>query len=451
MAQHLFQRRPNHSYPVIQRGQGPYLFDQDGNKYFDAVGGAGVACLGHGLKEMGTTLGHFIQDSGYLHGMQFTSKVIEEYSDELMAHAPIGLSKIQFMGSGSEAIEAALKLAYQFFLSKYGNHRKNKFLYTRPGYHGSTLLALSISGKARDQESYQSLLQEHPSIPLPACQRCPYQLQRESCDLHCTRELEKAILHHGPENLAAYVIEPIGGASSGVAILPDDYLRKAKEICARHDLLLIFDEVMCGYGRSGKWFACDHYGISPDILTLGKGMAGGLFPLAGLLCSEEVYQTVVDKQGSFKHGHTFTNHLLAIKAAQLVYRTIVQEDLLSNVQDRGTQLAEGLHALKARNPLIGEVRGKGLLLAFDLVMDGQPGKFFPRSFQMAEKVVGTAMKEGLNLYFSTEFKANREGDAILIMPPYNLTKAQAEELIDRLERVLAKVCQDHNNEAEKSI
>ena len=442
MAAHIFQRRPNFEYPKIIQGEGPYLFDTNGKKYIDAIGGAGVACLGHGLHGITDQIAQHMKQTGYLHGMQFTSSAVEEFADEFVSEAPAPLSKIQFMCSGSEASEAAMKLAYQYYVARDKNHKKNKFLYTIPSYHGSTGLALSVTGKVRDQESFQSLLTSHPSISMPQRERYPYSSKKAGPDLDSTIELENTIARVGPENIAAFIIEPYGGASSGAAVLPDHYLQKAREICTRNDILLIFDEVMCGYGRTGKWFACDHYGVAPDILIAGKSLAAGLFPLSAILCTEAVFSQVVREHGAFKHGHTFTNHHLAIQAAQVVFRHIRDHDLLGNINRQEEYLFHRLRVLREKYPFIGDIRGKGFLIGMELVQDPETGDPFSRSAQMAEKVVITAMSKGLNLYFSIEFLPGRLGDAIMLMPPYNMTRVQIDETVDLMDSTFKSVARE---------
>lgn len=434
----LFKRRHGYRYPLIVKGEGPYLFDSDGKRYLDAIGGAGVACLGHGLREIVEEIGPVLSETGYLHGMQFRSRELEEYSEFLISRAPKPLSKVQFMSSGSEATEAALKLAYQFQFAKYGNHKRTKFIYNAPSYHGSTGLALSVTGKKRDQAFFPGLILsslQTPCVPMAHCERCPYGLNPESCNFYCTDQLERAILEAGPDCIAALVIEPYGGASSGASLLAEGYLKRAKSICDRYGILTIFDEVMCGNGRTGKLFACDHHGVSPDILTTGKSLAAGLFPLSAIFCTNEIYDTVIGAHGGFKHGHTFTNHHLAVAAALSVSKYIERHKLLENVARNSEELISKLYRLKDRYPIIGDVRGKGFLIGIELRDPSKPGSTpFPRSMQISEKVVTEAMNLGLNLYFSIEYQPGDVGDAVMLMPPYNFSLDHIEETIDLLSK-----------------
>jgi len=434
----VFQRRLDYNYPRIVGGEGIYLYDREGKRYIDAAGGAAVACLGYGNREIVRRVSEAIARYGYIHASQFSSDLIENFARKLVAVAPSRLQKVFFVSSGSEATEAAVKLAYQYHVSLRGDHDRRKIIYTVPSYHGSTMFALSLTGKTSDQMAFRGLLTSFPSIPSATCNRCPYGKTFPACDLYCADALEKKILAEGPDSIAAFIIEPIVGSSLGVSVPPDGYLARIRSICDRYGVLLIFDEIMCGFGRTGKWFASQHWAVEPDISTMGKGLAAGLVPLSAVFCSETIFETIKRTQGNFKHGHTFTNHQFSLAVGDAVFDYIQENDLVTNVDRQGAYLLTQLEGLRELS-FVGDVRGKGLFAGFELVRYKQSNTPFERSAHFAEHVLQTAMKKGLNLYFSIGYTDDGTGDSILLAPPYTVTRAEIDEIMITLRRVLESV------------
>lgn len=434
----IFHRRLEYNYPYITHGNGIYLYDENGNSYIDAVGGAAVANIGHGIKEISEKICSYLTKYSYIHASQFTTRPIEEYAEKLVSIAPPNLKKVYFVSGGSEATETAIKLAYQYHQSK-GNIKKNKIIYRWPGYHGSTMLATSLTGKAGVQKAFSGLLCNFPRINAPVCYRCPYNLASSLCQLECAKELEDKILEIGTENIFAFIIEPVIGASVGVAIPPNGYLEKIREICSRYDITLIFDEIMCGFGRTGKWFASQNWTIAPDITTVGKGISGGIVPLAAVFCADDIVKSIREKFGNFAHGFTFANNQFTTAVGNIVYDYIVEKNLLSNVNISGDYLLNKLKEIEKTFNIVGEVRGIGLFTGLELVQDKESKLPFERSLHVAEQVLQKAMHKGLNLYFSIGHAEGENGDAVIIAPPFTVTFSEIDKIINILGEVLKEI------------
>ncbi|GHG62166.1 aminotransferase class III-fold pyridoxal phosphate-dependent enzyme [Comamonas sp. JC664] len=432
----LFHRRFEHRYPRIVRGSGAWLYDDEGNTFLDAVGGAGVAILGHGLEELARQAAESMRHVSYLHGTQFTTPELEAYGERLVALAPDNISHVLLMGSGSDAVETALKLAYQFHLGKSGTGRKREVIATEPGYHGATGLALAVTGKARDRLLFSGLLREQHFIPAPDVYRRP-----EQSGEACADALERKILEVGPENCLAFIVEPVIGASMGVSVPPTGYLQRVRDICDRYDVTLIFDEVMCGFGRCGTWFASEASGVQADIIVQGKGMAAGLLPLSAVYASRAIVEQLHRDGVNFAHGFTFTNHPFSAAVGARVLDVIERDDLLENVQRQGHELRGRLRELTAF-PWVDDVRGLGLFCGFELVADKHTRRAFPRTARLAEQVLQRAMRRGGNFYFSIGYLPDGSGDSILVMPPYNVTTPELNAMVTVLRDTLAELDPD---------
>lgn len=431
----IFHRRLDYDYPYITHGNGIYLYDEEGKSYIDAVGGAAVVNIGHGVEEISEKIASYIKKYSYIHASQFTTRTIEEYAEKLIKIAPPGIKKVQFVSGGSEATESAIKLAYQYCQST-GKSRKSKVICRRPGYHGSTLFALSLSGKASVQNVFSGLLYDLPYIEAPVCYRCPYNLNPESCQILCAQALEDKILEEGSENIFAFIMEPVIGSAAGVAIPPNGYLRKIREICDKYDIILILDEIMCGFGRTGKWFASQNWDVSPDIVTVGKGISGGFVPLAAVFCTDEIVNSIKTKFGNFTHGFTFSNNQFTTAIGNIVYDHIVDKNLLSNVTITGDYLLSRLRLIEEDISIVGGVRGIGLFAGFDLVKNKETRLPLERSLHVAERVLQMAMRNGLNLYYSIGHADGKNGDAIIIAPPFAVTIDEIDKILDILIKVL---------------
>src|SRR3990170_4899411 len=303
----VFRRRlSGWEYPEAVRGEGVYLFDSEGRRYLDGSGGAIVVTVGHGVREIADAISEQAARLPYVHGTEFTSRAVETLATELGKRAPVDDAHLYLVSGGSEATETAIKLARRFHLAR-DEPARHKFIYRWPSYHGATLGALALSGRSNMRAGFAPLLTPMPHIPAPYAYRCRLRGCGPTCSLECCRALEAKIREEGPETVAAFIAEPVVGASVGAVVPPPDYYRLAREICDRYGVLMIADEVMCGMGRTGRWFAIEHWGVRPDIVTLGKGLTSGYVPGGGLLVKGEIVETL-RAGGGFAHGFTYSHH-----------------------------------------------------------------------------------------------------------------------------------------------
>lgn len=434
---HTFYRKLGRIYPLITHGEGVYLYDEKGKRYIDGSGGALVVNIGHGQREIFQSMIDQMGKVGYVHGTQFTTKSIEEYSEALGKILLKGLGKIYFLSGGSEAVEAAIKLARQYYLES-GQAQRWRVIARWQSYHGNTLGALSLTGRAGARKPYLPLLINFPHFPPPYCYRCPFGLAYPKCEIECATALEKMIQMEGPETISAVILEPIVGATIGAVVPPEGYLSSIKKTCERYGILLIDDEVMSGMGRTGKWFAIEHWGISPDILVLGKGMSGGYFPLSAMITRTEVVDLLKERAGGFVHGHSFSHHPVACAVGLATLRFMKERNLVEHCAKRGEYLLRRLEELRAF-PFVGDVRGKGLMMAIEFVKDQKTREPFPRADKFTERMVDLAFENGLILYPGTGFVNGVNGDTVMIGPPLIIEEAQIDEIIDILEKTFSKM------------
>lgn len=425
---HIFHRRLDYSYPVITHGKGIYLYDNKGKKYIDACGGAIVVNIGHGVKEIAEEISKLAKRFSYLHGSQFTTGDMEDYAKELSKIVPRGLNKVFFVSGGSEANETAIKLAKQYHYDSR-NKRKYKVIYRKPAYHGNTILTLSLSSRINIRKPHLSLLVNFPYIPAPFCYRCPFNKSYPSCGLKCAWELERVIKKEGPESVSAFIAESVIGASAGIVIPPHEYFSVIRKICDKYNVLLILDEIMTGFGRTGKWFACQHWNCVPDILTVGKGISGGLVPLSAIFCKDKIFKVIKKGSGNFLHGFTYENNPFTTGVGRVVLKYIKKHNLVGESAKKGKYLLSKLRAF-TKFDIVGDVRGIGLATAVEFVENKKTKKPFPRKKHIAEKVVQNALKKGLNLYFSIGFVDGLKGEAVIVAPPFIVTKKEIDKIVN---------------------
>jgi adenosylmethionine-8-amino-7-oxononanoate aminotransferase len=429
---HVFGRDARSQIPVAVRGEGIWLYDSAGKRYLDASGGAAVSCLGHDHPAVREAIKQQIDQLGYAHTGFFTNPPQELLADELIAHAPDGLTRVWFVTGGSEATEAALKLARQYHV-ECGRPERHHFIARRFSYHGNTLGALSVSGHAARRETYLPMLQKatHISPCFAYRGKQPGETDGAYGD-RVANELQDAILRVGAEKVAAFIAEPVVGATLGAVAAVPGYFKRIRQICDRHDILLILDEVMCGMGRTGTMHACEQEGIAPDLLLLAKGLGAGYQPIGAVLVAEKIHAAIASGSGSFNHGHTYMGHAMGCAAALAVQHVIKSEDLLANVRRQGTALHELLQERFAAHPHIGDIRGRGLLRAIELVKDRESKQPFAASLKLHARIKQQAMLLGLICYPSGGTANGDSGDHVLIAPPFNVTDAQLEEIVEAL-------------------
>jgi adenosylmethionine-8-amino-7-oxononanoate aminotransferase len=432
---HVFARGPA-ALPTAVRGEGCYIFDAEGRTFLDGSGGAAVSCLGHSDPEVRAAIHAQLDRLAFAHTGFFTSEPAEELADLLVEHAPEGIDRVYLLSGGSEAVEAAIKLARQYFLEK-GQPQRHRLIARRQSYHGNTLGALAAGGNAWRREKYAPLLVEtHHIAP---CFEYRERRDDESPEAYGRRaadELEAEILRLGPETVMAFIAEPVVGATAGAVPAVPGYFKRIREICDRHGVLLILDEVMCGMGRTGSFFACEQDGVAPDIVTIAKGLGAGYMPIGAMLCSGTIHDAIAAGSGSFQHGHTYHGHPLAAAAGLAVVRALFGRDLIARVRAQGETLTAALTAAFGQHAHVGDIRGRGLFRGVELVEDRATKRPFDPARKLHARIKAAAMDEGLIVYPAGGTVNGREGDHVLIAPPFIIEDAQIDELVGKLSRAL---------------
>ncbi len=429
---HIFHRQLKSEMPRAVGGQGIFITDSDGKRYLDASGGAAVSCLGHSDRDVIEAVKAQLDALPFAHTGFFTTEPAEELADLLIDAAPDGIGAVYFVSGGSEAVETALKMARQYFIET-GEPERTRFIARRQSYHGNTLGALSVGGNVWRREPYKELLMDVGHIaPCYAYREQRSDESEEEYGVRVADELEAAILATGPETVAAFIAETVGGATAGVIPPVAGYFKRVREICDKYDVLLILDEVMCGMGRTGTLFACEQDGVSPDMITVAKGLGAGYQPIGATLVSETIYEAFRQGSGVFLHGHTYMGHPVACAGALAVQKKIRDQDLLSNVRRQGERLVNLLHERFGNHANIGDIRGRGLFIGVELVADRTTKKPLDRMLNMHARVKARAMDEGLICYPSGGTADGQSGDHILLAPPYIISDGELGELVDRL-------------------
>ncbi len=433
----VFYRDLTRTFPRIERGEGVYLFDTDGKRYLDACGGAYVANLGHGVREIAQAIGEQAARVSYVNGTAFTAGPVEEMATALASRMPAGDAwKAYFLCSGSEAVEAALKLARQYWVLR-GKGSKDTIVARTPGYHGNTLLALSASARGHYKKLYQAWLADVVMIPAPYAYRCGCGGEGP-CEVCDGNALEKAILERGPERVAAFIAEPIGGSSTGASVPRPGYHARVRAICDEHDVLYIADEVLTGAGRTGKWLAMEHSGVVPDIVTMGKGISGGYAPLSAVLAPRRITDVIAAGGGALKHAQTFSHFALGCAAGVAAVRYIEEHALVERAEAMGKVLHAELSSLREL-PAVGDVRGLGMLAGIELVADRETKRPFPRAQRVAERLVETAQSLGLVLWSNIGHADGESGDLVTVAPAFVITEAQIREMVTTLREAIERV------------
>lgn len=429
---HVFYRQPRLDYPVAVAGDGIELIDRDGRRYIDASGGAAVSCLGHSHPRVTEAIKAQVDRLAYAHTAFFTSEPAERLADALIAGAPPGIDQVYFVSGGSEAVEAALKMARQYFL-EIGQPERRHFIARRQSYHGNTLGALAVGGNAWRRRQFEPLLIEAAHVS--PCYAYRGRAEGESDQAYVARlaaELEATIERLGPETVIAFVAEPVVGATMGAVPAVPGYFKAVREICDRHGMLLILDEVMCGMGRTGTLFACEQDGVRPDLVTIAKGLGAGYQPIGATLVARPIFEAIRDGSGFFQHGHTYMGHPLACAAALAVQETIAEEQLLGRVKAQGAKLRELLDERFGDHPHVGEVRGRGLFQGLEFVADRATKRPFVPEVRLNARIKAEAMARGLLCYPMGGTIDGRQGDHLLLAPPFIVTDADLERIVERL-------------------
>lgn len=432
---HVIKPLLGKSYPTAAYGRGVYIYDTNGRAYLDGCSGAVTANIGHGVQEIIQAMQTQAARISFTYRSQFTSEAAEALGAKLAQWAPGDLEYVFFVNSGSEATETALKIALQYW-QEQGRSEKRIVLSRWMSYHGITLGALSMSGHVLRRKRFVPLLEDWPVVEPPYCYRCPMGKAYPSCKLACADGLESALQRIGLNYVAAFIAEPIIGASGGAVTPPPGYYERIREICDRYEILLIADEVMTGNGRTGKAFGIDHWGVIPDLMALGKGMSAGYTPIAATLVSARLIEVIQNGSRSIMSGHTFSANPQSAAVALAVMDYIEANDLISQAAERGKQLRDGLEKLAQAHELIGDVRGKGLLCGVEFVQDRMTKTPYPLQDCVTEKVIEAAMRQGLLVYSAAGGINGQAGDSIIVAPPFTSTPDEITLLLERLNAAL---------------
>lgn len=436
MPGHIFGRSAKGQLPVAVSGDGCYLIDTQGKRYLDGSGGAAVSCLGHSDPDVRAALHGQLDRVAFAHTGFFTTDAAEALADQLIMGAPAGIERVYLVSGGSEAVEAAIKLARQFFM-EIGQPGRHRVIARRQSYHGNTLGALAAGGNAWRRAQFAPLLTETSHIaPCYAYRDRAEGQSLEDYGLRVANELEAEILRLDPETVMAFVAEPVVGATMGAVPAVPGYLKRIREICDRYGVLLILDEVMCGMGRTGHLFACIEDGVAPDMITVAKGLGAGYQPIGALLTSGAIYDAIAVGSGFFQHGHTYMGHAMAAAGAGAVLRAIHERGLLERVQRMGTLLDGALHERLGQHPHIGDIRGRGLFRGLELVADRETKAPFDPARKLHAGIKAAAMQAGLICYPMGGTIDGQRGDHILLAPPFIITEDQIGELVDKLAQAI---------------
>ncbi len=419
--------------PQLAGARGVYMWDVDGKRYLDGSSGAMVSNIGHSHPHVQAALRRQIEKFTFGYRLHFQTEPSEALAARTAALAPEGMDKVFFVSGGSEAVESAIKLARQWAVVT-GQESRWKVISRFPSYHGCTLGALAVTGYDPLTRPFAPMMQAMPKVPAPRAYLDGLDADDPATGAHYASLFEERILDEGPETVLAFLVEPVGGAATGALVPPAGYMAAVREICSRHGVLLIHDEVMSGGGRTGRFFGAEHWRVAPDILALSKGYGAGYAPLGAMVAHQRIVGPV-QASGGFLHGFTYAGNPLACAAGLAVLEVIEGEGLVANATRIGDRLKAGLAGLMDRHDFIGDVRGKGLLLAFELVADRATMKPLPAALNAHHELVELAYAEGLIIY-SRRTRGGREGDHFMVCPPMVATEDHVDEILDKLARAL---------------
>ena len=436
----LFPRNFRKDFPVAVRGEGCWIISADGRRFLDAAGQAAVVSIGHGVAEIGRAMAEQSAQIAFAHTSQFHSEAAEKLASRLLALAPANFrrgGRVYFTSGGSEATETAIKLARQYHLER-GDSGRFRIVSRRQSYHGSTLGAMTVSGNVMRRAPYQPLLAEWGHIAPCFCYHCPFDKKFPECGIACAEDLQSFLQREGAASVAAFIFEPVVGATLGAAVPPEGYAGRIVQICSEHGILLIADEVMSGMGRTGKPFAVQHWNVEPDMILAGKGIASGYAPLGAVLVAPNVVAALERGSGAFQHGFTYQAHPVATAAGNAVLDYIESHQLFDRVQPAGETLRASLAPL-ASHQHVGGIRGLGLLVGIEFVKNKAAREPFPKEENMAERIRQAALAENILTYPTQGCVDGLRGDHILLAPPFIVTREECELIAKGLQSALQRV------------
>ena len=424
--------------PKVAWGRGSYVYDVDGKQYIDGSGGPAVYCIGHGNAEVNEAIKAQLDRIAHGYRYNFTSDALEELSDILRQRCGGGLTHMIYVTGGSEAVESCLKLALQYHAAR-GEMSRRRFIARERSWHGNTLGALSVSGFLERRQPFEgSLLDVSLLSPANVYRPIPG-ATAETAGEACAQELEDEILRLGAETIAAFIFEPVAGAAGGCVPAPPGYARRVRDICGRHGVLMIADEVMCGAGRCGAWRALESDGVEPDLMAVAKGLAGGYLPLGAAIYSNRIADAITARHGSALTGHTFTGHTACCAAGVAVQRIVARENLVARVRGNEAKLKAMIGAALQGIEAVGDIRGRGHFIGVELVGNRETKEPFPAALKLFMRIRQQAFENGLICYPAGGTADGINGDVVILAPPYNATDDELDEIVGKMARSVRQV------------
>jgi adenosylmethionine-8-amino-7-oxononanoate aminotransferase len=434
---HLFPANVTDSFPVLVRGEGSYVWDLQGKRYLDGIAGIAVVNVGYGRAEIAEAIAEQAKALPYCAPNLFRNQPAMDLAIKLREFTPPGMNYVNFVSGGSEAVEVAIKLARQYQVVR-GKPSKFQIISRWTSYHGATLGALSLTGHFGRREEFTPLLQHFAHIPAPYCLRCLYDQEYPVCNLRCAWALEEAIVSLGPDTVSAFIAEPIIGSTAGAVVPPDEYFPTIRAICDKYDVLLIADEVMTGFGRTGANFAMDHWGVVPDIMTVAKAISSGYAPLGATIVSEDIAEVFAEAGSGFDHVFTYSGNPVSLAAGLATLDIIQRENLVERASEHGAYFFRRAEALEA-HAVVGDIRGKGLMMGIEFVKDRESKEPFSPGLAVYQCVVATALRNGLIVYPGQGAIDGKRGDNITLLPPLTISLTEIDEMIDILDTTITDV------------
>jgi len=433
---HVFHFFLNREYVSIDSAKGIYLYDDKGNRYIDASGGPILCNLGHGLEEMAKVIADQAKKVAYVHRIDFTNPPLIEAAHKVCKSSGYAMDKVFFVSGGTEAVEIGVKIARKYHLDN-GKPLKSRVISRWQSYHGSTAGALAWTGATGRRSDFLPYLHDFTHIPPAYCYRCWFNKTPETCDLDCANALENEIMCLGPDNVSVFLAEPVSGMSLCGAVPAKGYFKRIREICDKYDVLLMYDEVMTGMGRTGKMFAYEHFDVAPDILALGKGLGGGYFPIGAVAVPDTIHQKIADNSGMFGAGHSWGGNPLGCAVVSKTIDYLAEHDLVERCHKMGEYLDHKLQDLRA-HPLVGDIRGLGLMRGIEFVEDKKTKKTLDPKYAFSARVSAECMKQGMFIEYSGGCNRGQSGDMVMFGPPFIINEAQIDEAVEILQHVLDK-------------
>lgn len=428
-------------YKRIDHGEGVYLYDTEGNKYLDLGAGLAVTNIGHGVKEVAEAIALQASRITYLNGGAFSSNVREELAERIISLAPEGMARVFFCSGGSEAVESMAKIARQYQIEA-GRPSKYKIISRWQSYHGNTFGTLSLGGRPSWRSRYEDLLLHMPHIAQCNCYRCPYGLSCEICGLPCAEELERVIKYEGPDTVAAFMLEPIVGTTATATAPPQGYFQRIRQICDKYDVLLCCDEVITGLGRTGKPFAVNHFGVTPDLISVAKGLGGGYVPIGAVIAHQKVVDAIANGSGILEHSYTFGGMPISCAGANAVLKYITDNGIIEKAAVSGELLLSKLKAALSELPAVGDLRGWGLLIGVELVADRATKKPFDPALNISGRISAYCLEHGLIVLSGVTGTADGiEGEALQISPPLTISEEEMDFAVSVLREAILAVTQ----------